>query len=76
MTVIFMCKGPEQKAGLEMVKQAMRSGAYRIFLFKDIDDAAGLRYQWDRACRDANVPRHKLYSTRHTFATTMLKEIL
>lgn len=48
--------------------------SHNIFLFKDIDDAAGLRYQWNRACKDANVPRHKLYSTRHTFATTMLKE--
>lgn len=45
-----------------------------LFLFGDIDDSSGMRYQWERVCSDAGVKRHKLYSTRHTFATLMLKE--
>lgn len=45
-----------------------------IFLFGEIDDASLLRSQWRDACIDADVPRHKLYSTRHTFATLMMRE--
>ena len=33
-----------------------------------------LRTQWRDVCELAEVKRYKLYSTRHTFATTMLKD--
>ena len=45
-----------------------------LFLFGNIDDARKLRFLWANVCRDAGVEKHKLYSTRHTFATLMLKE--
>ena len=45
-----------------------------IFVFGNIDDASLLRTQWRDVCIDAGLPRYKLYSTRHTFATLMLKE--
>lgn len=45
-----------------------------LFIFGDIDDAARLRSQWKIVVRDSGVRKHKLYSTRHTFATLMLKE--
>lgn len=45
-----------------------------IFIFGDISDAGLLRTQWRDVCINANVPKYKLYSTRHTFATLMLKE--
>ena len=45
-----------------------------IFIFGDIDDASLLRSQWKRVLKDSGVPKHKLYSTRHTFATLMLKD--
>ncbi len=45
-----------------------------IFIFGNIDDASLLRSQWRDVCIDAGLPRYKLYSTRHTFATLMLKE--
>jgi len=45
-----------------------------IFLFGNIDDARKLRYFWRDTCKLAKVEKHKLYSTRHTFATLMLQE--
>ena len=45
-----------------------------LYLFGDIDDAYKLRYMWKNICKLANVPKHKLYSTRHTYATLMLKD--
>ena len=45
-----------------------------IFIFGYIDDASLLRSQWRDVCINANLQRHKLYSTRHTFAILMLKE--
>ena len=45
-----------------------------IFIFKDKSDAMHLRTQWENVCKDADLPRYKLYSTRHTFATLMLQE--
>jgi integrase len=45
-----------------------------IFIFGNIDDASLLRSQWRDVCSDAEVAKNKLYSTRHTFATLMLKE--
>ncbi len=44
------------------------------FIFGNIDDAMYLRTQWASVCKLANVPKYKLYSTRHTYATLMLKE--
>ena len=45
-----------------------------IFLFGNIDDAMLLRTQWQHLCKTADVQKIKLYSTRHTFATLMLKD--
>ena len=45
-----------------------------LYLFGDIDDAYKLRYMWENVCKIAGVEKHKLYSTRHTFATLMLQE--
>lgn len=45
-----------------------------IFLFGNIDDAMLLRSQWKKVCLDAGVPKYKLYSTRHTYATHMLQK--
>lgn len=45
-----------------------------IYIFGDLDDATKLRYLWQDVCNDAGVPKYKLYATRHTFATLMLRE--
>lgn len=45
-----------------------------IFIFGDIDDADKLKKRWAKVLKDSGVIRHKLSSTRHTFATLMLKE--
>ncbi len=45
-----------------------------LFLFGNIDDAGKLRYQWAKVLRDSNLEHKKLYCTRHTFATLMLKD--
>lgn len=45
-----------------------------LYLFGNIDDARKLRFMWRDVCIDAGVKKHKLYSTRHTFATLMLQE--
>ncbi len=56
---------------LDEVKQIQTN---HIFIFGNIDDASLLRTQWRDVCIDADVPKYKLYSTRHTFATLMLRE--
>ena len=45
-----------------------------IFIFDDRDDAWKLRYDWEDVVKAAGVVKHKLYATRHTFATMMLRE--
>ncbi len=45
-----------------------------IFIFGDIDDAGKLDYVWRKCAKDAGVIRYRLYSTRHTYATLMLKD--
>ena len=45
-----------------------------IFIFQNINDAHLFRCQWKNVCIDAGVKRYRLYLTRHTFATLMLKE--
>jgi len=45
-----------------------------MFIFGWYDDAAKLRHLWDAVLKDAGVEKHKLSSTRHTFATLMLKD--
>ncbi|MCK5109892.1 MAG: tyrosine-type recombinase/integrase [Arcobacteraceae bacterium] len=45
-----------------------------LFLFDYIDDAGRLRHQWLKVIKDSGVKYRKLYSTRHTFATLMLKD--
>ncbi|MCK9491631.1 MAG: site-specific integrase [Sulfurimonas sp.] len=45
-----------------------------IFIFGNIDDADKLKKRWAKVVKDSGVVRHKLSSTRHTFATLMLKD--
>ncbi len=45
-----------------------------IFVFDDIDDSGKLDYLWRRCAKDAGVTKHRLYTTRHTYATLMLKD--
>ncbi|MCW8954844.1 MAG: tyrosine-type recombinase/integrase, partial [Sulfurimonas sp.] len=44
-----------------------------VFIFNNISDASLLRSQWSKVLADSGVPKYKLSSTRHTFATLMLK---
>ena len=46
----------------------------QMFIFGDIDDALKLRYLWLNVLKDSGVRKLKMYCTRHTFATLMLKE--
>lgn len=46
----------------------------QLFIFGDIDDALKLRYFWLNILEKSGVRRFKMYCTRHTFATFMLKE--
>jgi len=46
----------------------------QLFIFGDIDDALKLRYLWLNILKDSGVRKFKMYCTRHTFATLMLKE--
>jgi integrase len=57
-----------------VLDEVMKVRTNNIFIFGNIDDASLMRSQWKRVCKDANVQRYKLYSTRHTFATLMLRE--
>jgi len=43
-------------------------------LFPNKKDASHFRHQWARVIKDSGVEYKKLYSTRHTFATIMLRE--
>lgn len=46
-----------------------------LFIFGDIDDSTGLRYQWWKLLKDCGFEeKRRLYSTRHTFATIMLQD--
>jgi integrase len=45
-----------------------------IYIFGSVDDASLLRSQWRDVNIDAELVKHKLSSTRHTFATIMLKD--
>jgi integrase len=65
-------KVPYSDMMLEEVKKFHREDSE--FIFGDRDDASKLRRYWKKILDDSGVRRHKLYSTRHTFATTMLKE--
>ena len=64
-------KVPYNTYMLECVKAIQTNNLY---IFGNIDDASLFRSQWKKVCIKANVPKYKLYSTRHTFATLMLKE--
>jgi len=61
-------KVPYSNDILEEVKKIQGDN---IFIFGTIDDAGLLRRN---ICLDTGIKRNKLYSTRHTFATLMLKE--
>lgn len=44
-----------------------------LFLFRDIDDATKLKRMWPALLEKCELPKRKLYSARHTFATLMLQ---
>ena len=62
---------PYPKFLLDEVKKTQPKD--NLYLFGDIDDAYKLRWNWQNLCKLANVPKYKLYSTRHTYATLMLR---
>ncbi|HBM35219.1 MAG TPA: hypothetical protein DDZ71_02800 [Sulfuricurvum sp.] len=43
------------------------------FLFGDIDDATKFKHRWPALLNKCELPKRKLYSARHTFATLMLQ---
>ena len=45
-----------------------------LFIFGDLDDSSRLRYQWGKVLSKSKLEHKKLYCTRHTFATLMLKD--
>ena len=45
-----------------------------LYLFGNYDDSGKLRKRWSKVLSDANVKHRKISSTRHTFATLMLKD--
>lgn len=63
---------PYSKYMLKCVKAVQQTD--HLYIFGNIDDAQLFRCQWKNVCTKAEVERYKLYSTRHTFATLMLKE--
>lgn len=65
-------KVPYSEIILDEVKKFQSKDS--LFIFGNRDDASKLRRAWKIVLDDSGVRRHKLYSTRHTFATTMLKE--
>lgn len=46
--------------------------ANSLFLFPDIRDSRGLYRKWYKLLKICTLPKRRLYSTRHTFATIML----
>ena len=64
-------KVPYSKAVLHEVWKILTNN---LFIFHNINDAQNLRIQWSNACKKVGLAKYKLYSTRHTFATLMLKE--
>ena len=64
-------KVPYHSYMLDCVKAILSNN---IFIFRNINDASLFRSQWKNVCKLAGVEQYKLYSTRHTFATLMLKE--
>lgn len=64
-------KVPYPKYILEEVKKIQGDN---IFVFGSFDDATKLRRKWEAVLRESGVEHKKLSSTRHTFATLMLKE--
>ncbi len=63
-------KVPHPKFLLAEVKKLQKDN---IFLFGDIDDAYKLTKKWTKVIKDSGLVRKKLSSTRHTYATLMLK---
>lgn len=43
------------------------------FLFGEIDDVTKFRHRWPSLLKKCGLPKQKLYSARHTFATLMLQ---
>jgi len=64
-------KVPYNSYMLECVRAIQTNNLY---IFGNIDDASLFRSQWRKVCKKADISMYKLYSTRHTFATLMLKE--
>ena len=56
---------------LEIVKEFQSDN---IFIFGRYDCASKFKRRWAKVVKDSNVPHHKMSSSRHTFATLMLRE--
>ncbi len=61
----------------DQIKRAKKRQTFYLFTNEDTKqhyhDANGLRKKWKRAVKDAGIKYRKLYNTRHTFATAMLR---
>jgi len=58
--------------------QEQMRGSKSLYLFSCVEGrhlygASSLKRHWKRACEDAGVEYRKVYTTRHTFITSMLK---
>lgn len=52
----------------------LKNSSSSLYLFGDISDSSGLRYQWNNVLNDSNIEYKKLSCTRHTYATHMLRD--
>ena len=59
-----------------VLKKINELNKYNEFLFFNLDDSSRLRYQYKKLLNDTNIKHRKLSSTRHTYATLMLKNKL
>ncbi len=55
---------------IEKVKRISRS----LYLFPEQNGSENFRYQWSKLLEDTNIEYKNLKSTRHTFATHLLKD--
>jgi integrase len=56
-----------------VLDEVLKIQGEHIFLFGDMDDSSCLTKMWHELLKVCKIERRKLYSCRHTFATTMLQ---
>lgn len=57
-----------------LLKEVKKIQSNNIFIFGDVDDAGKLDYLWRTTTERAGVEKLRLYCTRHTYATLMLRD--